>query len=111
MWCGCPTVLRTVDVAGMCSPGQARDAARRFLAGLGPVERAQAEAVLLVVSELVTNAVRHAGGVTGFRLDAGSGRVGVTVCDESPVPPRPRALVCGSRVGSAGCWCGSWPTT
>lgn len=45
--------------------------------------------VLLVVSELVTNAVRHAGGVTGFRLEVGMGTVTVAVQDASPAPPRP----------------------
>jgi hypothetical protein len=37
-------------------------------AGHGPDGGAEAEAVPLVVSELVTNAVQHAGGVTGFGL-------------------------------------------
>ncbi|MGW8955762.1 ATP-binding protein [Streptomyces sp. NPDC055709] len=54
------------------------------------LRRGEADAVLLVVSELVTNAVRHAGGVTGFRLAAGPGTVTVEVQDASPVPPRPR---------------------
>lgn len=46
--------------------------------------------VVLVVSELVTNAKRHAGGVTGFRLDAAPGSVTVTVTDASTTPPRLR---------------------
>jgi anti-sigma regulatory factor (Ser/Thr protein kinase) len=45
------------------------------------------EAVLSVVSELVTNAVRHAGGVTRFRLVAGPGTVTVTVEDASATAP------------------------
>ncbi|BBC95434.1 ATP-binding protein [Streptomyces rochei] len=44
--------------------------------------------MLLVVSELVTNAERHAGGVKGFRLAAGPGSVVVTVSDASTDPPR-----------------------
>ncbi|MDG9710570.1 ATP-binding protein [Streptomyces sp. DH10] len=43
------------------------------------------DAVLLVVSELFTNAVLNAGGVTGFRLDAGA----VAVDGASPLPPQP----------------------
>ncbi|MCT7354206.1 ATP-binding protein, partial [Streptomyces sp. 15-116A] len=46
------------------------------------------DAVLLVVPELFANAVRHAGGVTGFRLEAGSAAAAVAVHDSSPVPPR-----------------------
>ncbi|MGN9788653.1 ATP-binding protein [Nonomuraea sp. ZG12] len=49
---------------------------------------AETETVLLVVSELVTNAVQHAGGVTGFGLKAGPGTVTVTVEDASRLPPR-----------------------
>lgn len=43
--------------------------------------------VLLVVSELVTNAVRHGGGVTSFRVAARPGVVEITVQDGSPQPP------------------------
>lgn len=43
--------------------------------------------VLLVVSELVTNALRHAGGVTGLRVSSGPGVVEITVRDaEQDVP-------------------------
>ncbi|MDX3451690.1 ATP-binding protein [Streptomyces sp. ME02-8801-2C] len=42
----------------------------------------------LVVSELFTNEVRHAGGLTGFRLKAGPGKIAVTVHDAGTVPPR-----------------------
>ncbi|MFJ8470198.1 ATP-binding protein [Streptomyces swartbergensis] len=48
--------------------------------------------MLLVVSELFTNAVQHAGGVTGFRLEAGPGRVTVQVEDASTISPRPLSL-------------------
>ncbi|GHK02578.1 hypothetical protein SY2F82_43750 [Streptomyces sp. Y2F8-2] len=67
---------------------QARDITRSFLESVGPSNGAEAEAVLLVVSELVTNAERHAGGVKGFRLAAGPGSVVVTVSDASTDPPR-----------------------
>ncbi|MFF9818701.1 ATP-binding protein [Streptomyces sp. NPDC014006] len=67
-----------------------RDVARGFLSVLAPDGGAEVEAVLLVVSELVTNAARHAGGVTGFGLKVGAGTVTVSVEDASPVPPWPR---------------------
>ncbi|ORT54730.1 ATP-binding protein [Streptomyces sp. CB03238] len=70
--------------------GQARDVTRGFLSSVGPSDSAEAEAVVLVVSELVTKAERHAGGVTGFRLDAAAGSVTVTVSDASTTPPRLR---------------------
>ncbi|MEU2224922.1 ATP-binding protein [Streptomyces sp. NPDC012751] len=66
---------------------RARDVARSFLSRLRPRRPDQEQAVLLVVSELVTNAIQHAGGVTGFALRAEEGRVTVTVDDASPSPP------------------------
>ncbi|MEV4334319.1 ATP-binding protein [Streptomyces sp. NPDC049597] len=72
--------LRTAD--------QARDVARRFLSVAAPEGGSARDAVLLMVSELFTNAVRHAGGVSGFRLEAGPGTATVVVQDASTVPPR-----------------------
>ena len=73
---------------------RARDAADAFLGQLAAAappagERARAD-VLLVVSELVTNAVRHAPGPLTLCLAPAPGTVQVTVCDTSPTPPRPR---------------------
>ncbi|MFI9150999.1 ATP-binding protein [Streptomyces sp. NPDC053367] len=70
--------------------GRARDLTRAFLAEVAPDDREFTNAVLLVVSELVTNAIRHAGGATGFELRTDRGAVVVTVTDASPLPPRPR---------------------
>ncbi|MFF0629096.1 ATP-binding protein [Streptomyces sp. NPDC004296] len=42
---------------------------------------------LLITSELVTNALRHAGGVTGFTARIRGDRLEVTVEDASPVHP------------------------
>ncbi|MFD5818564.1 ATP-binding protein [Streptomyces sp. NPDC059618] len=72
----------------------ARRMVRTFLGGLPrTVPREVAEAVLIVVSELVTNVVRHARGRL-CRLDLrdmGDG-VGISVSDDDPEPPRPRRL-------------------
>jgi anti-sigma regulatory factor (Ser/Thr protein kinase) len=67
---------------------RARDAVRDFLSAVVPRHQAQVDAVLIVVSELVTNAVRHAGGVTGLGLRSAPGSV--TVCVEDASSARPR---------------------
>ncbi|MGW7050658.1 ATP-binding protein [Streptomyces sp. NPDC054887] len=70
---------------------EARDTARAFLSDLAPAPTEEAaENVVLVVSELVTNALRHAGGITGLRLTANRHTVEITVQDPSPSRPRPR---------------------
>ncbi|GHH48314.1 ATP-binding protein [Streptomyces candidus] len=51
---------------------------------------ADLDAVLLVVSELVTNAVRHTSGWWRLRLRAGHERLVVEMDDSSPQPPVPR---------------------
>ncbi|MFD7663773.1 ATP-binding protein [Streptomyces sp. NPDC059788] len=67
----------------------ARDVAGDFLQGLGPPpDRDAADAVVLIVSELVTNAVRHTHTRTcTLSLAAGPGIVTVGVADASPRPP------------------------
>ncbi|KUM68127.1 hypothetical protein AQI84_38990 [Streptomyces griseorubiginosus] len=52
---------------------RARDVTRGFLMVLAPEGGPEVEAVLLVVSELVANAIQHAGGVIGFGLKSGEG--------------------------------------
>ncbi|MDQ0942780.1 ATP-binding protein [Streptomyces sp. V1I1] len=79
-----------LDGSRVETPERAREVTRRFLSVVAPGGGSGADAVVLVVSELVTNAVRHAGGVTGFRLEEGLGTVTVAVQDASPAPPRPR---------------------
>ncbi|WP_443048825.1 ATP-binding protein [Streptomyces sp. NBC_00328] len=44
-----------------------RESARAFLKGLGPIAQDAADTVVLVASELVTNALRHGGGA--YTLD------------------------------------------
>ncbi|WP_406223301.1 ATP-binding protein [Streptomyces canus] len=77
---------------------RARDVTRGFLTAVAAPAGDGMDAVLLVVSELVTNAVRHAGGVTQFRLVAGPGTVTVTVEDASSTAPTLRR----SSVGEPG---------
>jgi anti-sigma regulatory factor (Ser/Thr protein kinase) len=66
--------------------------ARGFLLVAAPEGGDAVDTVLLVVSELFTNAVQHAGGVTEFRMEAGPGTVTVQVEDASTIPPRPLPL-------------------
>ncbi|WP_151484073.1 ATP-binding protein [Streptomyces albicerus] len=71
---------------------RACDVARGFLWACSPGSEGRNDAVLLVVSELVTNAIRHAEGLTDFRLDPGEGCVIVTVADASQCVPQERDL-------------------
>lgn len=66
-----------LDGGGMRTAEQATDVTRSFLLVAAPDGGSAVDAVLLVVSELFTNAVLHAGGVTGFELKAGAGTVTV----------------------------------
>lgn len=81
-----------LEDGGVRTAGQAREVARGFLLAAAPGGGDAGDAVLMVVSELFTNAVRHAGGVTRFRLEAGPQTVTVVVQDASPVLPRPVPL-------------------
>ncbi len=56
-------------------------------------------AVLLVASEVVADAVQHAGGMAGFRLDAWPGAVTVRVQDNSGALPRPVHWAVGRPAG------------
>lgn len=71
---------------------EARQAARAFLGALGQpaIGREQADTVVLVVSELVTNALRHGGGAYTLRFAARPGTVEVAVGDPGPRMPRMR---------------------
>lgn len=68
--------------------------------------------VLLVTSELVTNAIRHAGGVTAFTAVVEDGFVYVMVGDASSAPPvRSPAAAPAGPAATAGRWCARWPRT
>ncbi|GLV92774.1 hypothetical protein Slala04_42280 [Streptomyces lavendulae subsp. lavendulae] len=68
------------------SCAEARDSARRVLAAQD-APPALTDDVLTVVSELVSNAVRHAGGVSGFQVTVRPDRVVVEVSDRSALLP------------------------
>ncbi|MFF9850874.1 ATP-binding protein [Streptomyces litmocidini] len=81
----------TADKAGpslLLTPAQARRLVSRTLAALGPLRHSQVDDLLLVTSELVTNAHRHGGGLTSFGIAVGGDRVTVSVADASGEPPR-----------------------
>ncbi|MFE9816966.1 ATP-binding protein [Streptomyces sp. NBC_00236] len=83
----------------------ARETAREFLEGLLPVIAAEtADSVVLVVSELVTNALRHGGGTCTLDLTAHPDSIDVTVHDGSPQTPRMRTPDLNGGTGGFG-----WP--
>ncbi|MEU9080711.1 ATP-binding protein [Kitasatospora sp. NPDC048538] len=69
----------------------------------GEERRAVVEDVLLMVSELVTNACLYApGGPRELRLSWDGIRLRVEVVDDSPLPPRPRPFAEPGRPGGHG---------
>ncbi|OEJ35274.1 ATP-binding protein [Streptomyces subrutilus] len=72
----------------------ARAATRAFLARIArlraPAQVGSMDAVLLVVSELVTNAIRHTDGPGALRLKLLDHSIDVCVTDRSPQHPQPR---------------------
>ncbi|MEU6478605.1 ATP-binding protein [Streptomyces sp. NPDC047017] len=94
--------------SGEITAAEARAAVGRFLervrvTGPAPVPDRVVQDAQLVVSELITNVVRHAPGPCGLSLEAEpeGGIVRISVWDTSPLPPRPRAPDAG-RVGGHG---------
>ncbi|WP_326595777.1 ATP-binding protein [Streptomyces sp. NBC_01803] len=71
------------------SAAHAREFARRTL--IRHEYRGRHEDVVLVVSELVSNALRHGHGAPVLRMVGTPGRVRVEVSDDSPARPVPRA--------------------
>ncbi|WP_406054958.1 ATP-binding protein [Streptomyces sp. NBC_01077] len=82
-----PLGARNAGSPPVRTPAQARQLVRHTLAALGPLRPSQVEDLLLVTSELVTNAHRHGGGVTGFGIGIGRDRVTVSVSDASAESP------------------------
>ena len=93
------TVRSTASVAG------ARASARHFLDSLvRPVGTEAAETVVLVVSELVTNALRHGGGTCTLDLTAHRDGIEVAVHNRSGEAPRMRTPDLNDGTGGFG-----WP--
>ncbi|MGW2021221.1 ATP-binding protein [Streptomyces decoyicus] len=92
----------------VCRPGtaaDARDCARSFLDLLQPAPTAHTtQNLLLLVSELVANALRHAGAVTALRLTADHESIQVHVEDPSSARPEGRSPDLTGRGGGFG-----WP--
>ncbi len=72
------------------APGAARRAVVAVLGGWGFRDPDWLDAAAVVVSELVTNAVRHGGGCIALQVEAHDRRVVVSVADGSSVVPRRR---------------------
>jgi anti-sigma regulatory factor (Ser/Thr protein kinase) len=98
--------LRLVGAGGAVP--RARDFARQALHDWGWLpavtadQRAAAEDVLLVVSELVTNASLHAGGPEELRLRCDRKVIRLEVSDLGPGNPAPRTPHRASRPGGHG---------
>lgn len=84
---------------------EARAAAADFVAQLHPAPSARTvQNLLLLSSELVTNALKHAGAVTALSFKATSNALHVRVADPSPTYPQPRVPDMTGRTGGFG-----WP--
>ncbi|MEV7425904.1 MULTISPECIES: ATP-binding protein [unclassified Streptomyces] len=81
-----------------------RETTRRFLEVLRQpaVAPEAADTVILVVSELVTNALRHGGGTYTLRLTAHPDLIEVAVNDPSPQAPRMRTPDLNGGTGGFG---------
>ncbi|WP_406203241.1 ATP-binding protein [Streptomyces decoyicus] len=98
--------LNMATVRSATSVADARGSARDFLKGLGPsaIAPEAADTVVLVVSELVTNALRHGGGTCTLDLTAHTDSIEVAVHDPSPRAPRMRTPDLNGGTGGFG-----WP--
>ncbi|WP_328310664.1 ATP-binding protein [Streptomyces sp. NBC_00442] len=80
--------LNAAIISTPASLADARDSARNFVAGLAdPVAADAADTVVLVVSELVTNSLRHGGGTCTLDLTEHPGSIEVAVHDRSTRAP------------------------
>ncbi|GAA2216753.1 ATP-binding protein [Micromonospora olivasterospora] len=75
---------------GIHAPDAARRALTALLQGWGFRDEDWLDDAGVVISELVTNAVRHGGGCVEFAAEAHEGRVVLSVADGSSVVPRRR---------------------
>ncbi|MFG2547469.1 ATP-binding protein [Streptomyces sp. NPDC048594] len=87
------------------SAATARDRVRELLLTCDPAPPSQVtDDILLVVTELVTNAGRHGGGLIAFDAHLVEGTITISVTDASPVVPHTHA---SDRVGAPGGF--GWP--
>ncbi|WP_030993442.1 ATP-binding protein [Streptomyces sp. NRRL S-1813] len=93
-----PTIRSATAVA------DARETTRAFLEALRQpaVDSEAADTAVLVVSELVTNALRHGGGTYTLRLTARPDLIEVAVDDPSPQAPRMRTPDLNGGTGGFG---------
>ncbi|MFE5025300.1 ATP-binding protein [Streptomyces sp. NPDC056656] len=98
--------VNVATVRSAVSLADARQSAREFLEGLAlPASAAEtADTVVLVVSELVTNALRHGGGTCSLDMTARPESIEVAVHDRSPQAPRMRNPDLNDGTGGFG-----WP--
>jgi anti-sigma regulatory factor (Ser/Thr protein kinase) len=97
---------------GPRAPAKARELTGRLLAGQGVSPRTSRE-TLLVVSELVTNAVQHASPPLGLHVAVARDRISVEVTDGEPTipvagPPPPIHEVRGRGLGIVEQLSGEW---
>ncbi|MFI8917312.1 ATP-binding protein [Streptomyces sp. NPDC053513] len=94
---------RHCDVHGPYAAARARAEVHRLvreaLCAGSRVQQTVEDAATLVVSELVSNAVRHAGGACSLDLSLEPDGLDIDVSDPSPEPPRPRATDTTSEGG------------
>ncbi|MET7646069.1 ATP-binding protein [Streptomyces sp. NPDC005426] len=98
--------VNVAPVRSATSVAGARESARDFIDGLArpTVTAESADTVVLAVSELVTNALRHGGGTCTLELTAHTDSIEVAVHDLSPQAPRMRTPDLNGGTGGFG-----WP--
>ncbi|MFC9268745.1 ATP-binding protein [Streptomyces zhihengii] len=79
-----------------------RGALRDWFGLTGPVHPVLVGDILLLVSEVVTNAYRHGGAPYELELVRGRGRIWVQVSDASPERPRPHGPHRAARASGHG---------
>ncbi|CAM5263466.1 hypothetical protein STENM36S_07193 [Streptomyces tendae] len=100
-----PRALVRTEGDSPCGIAHARDVARAFVDGLDPAPAAEsAQTLVLVVSELTTNALRHGGGRYTLELTATADTLNAAVSDPDPTPPRERTPDLNGGTGGFG-----WP--
>jgi anti-sigma regulatory factor (Ser/Thr protein kinase) len=95
------------------APAIARDGARAVLTSWHFSDAAWLDDAVIVVAELIANAVLHGGGGRSLRLDADGDRVTVSVVDNSTALPHMRASTMqgGRGLRLVDQLCEAWGTT